>query len=78
MIFDMLKLIDKQQKIHGAVKHYMDKYGYVPLWVLSKVMTFGKLNSFYACMLEEEKTKVAASFNLNSKNFKNLIDFLQT
>lgn len=76
MIFDMLKLIDKQQKIHGAVKHYMDKYGYVPLWVLSKVMTFGKLNSFYACMLEEEKTKVAASFNLNSKNFKNLIDFL--
>lgn len=76
MIFTMIKLIEKQKTKHGAVKHYIDKYNYVPLWVLSKVMTFGKLNSFYACMLENEKNAVAASFGLSAKNFKSIIDFI--
>lgn len=76
MIFDILKLIDSQKKRHGSVKHYMDKYGYVPLWVLSKVMTFGKLNSFYSCMKNEEKTEIAAAFALTPKEFKGVIDFI--
>ena len=76
LIFDILRLIDKQKERHGAIKHYIERHGYVPLWVLSKVMTFGKLNSFYACMLEQEKTEVAAAFNLDAKKFKSLIDFI--
>lgn len=76
MIFDMLKLIDSKKNRHGAIKHYMDKYGYVPLWVLSKVMTFGKSNSFYACMKFEEKEEIASTFGLNPKEFKSLIDFM--
>lgn len=76
MIFNMIKIIEKQRYKHGAIKHYIDKYNYVPLWVLSKVMTFGKLNSFYGCMLENEKNAVAASFGLNAKHFKSMIDFI--
>lgn len=76
MIFDILKLIDAQKNKHGSVKHYMDKYGYVPLWVLSKVMTFGKLNSFYACLKYEEKTEIASAFSLSPKEFKGVIDFI--
>ena len=76
LIFDLLKLIDKQRKHHNAVQHYMDKYGSVPLWVLSKVMTFGKINSFYACMCKEDKEKVAGAFHLSSAEFKSLIDFI--
>lgn len=76
LIFDLLKLLDKQQYRHGAISHYMKKYGYVPLWVFSKVMTFGKINSFYACMLSNEKDEVANAFGLNAKTFKALIDLL--
>ena len=76
MIFDMLKLIESKKKTHGSIKHYMDKYGYVPLWVLSKVMTFGKLNSFYSCLKNEEKTEIAATFHLTPKEFKGIIDFI--
>lgn len=76
LIFELLKLIDKQRKFHNAVQHYMNKYGSVPLWVLSKVMTFGKINSFYGCMCKEDKEKVAATFNLSSNEFKSLIDFM--
>lgn len=76
MIFDMLKLIDSKKKSHGSVKHYIDKYGYIPLWVLSKVMTFGKLNSFYSCLNLEEKAEIATYFHLTPKEFKGVIDFI--
>lgn len=76
LIFDMLKLIDKQRKVHDAVKHYMDSYNSVPLWVLSKVMTFGKLNSFFACMLKQDKDEVASAFNISAYDFKSLVDLI--
>ena len=76
LIFELLKLIDKQGRTHGAIKHYLDKYGTIPLWVLAKVMTFGKLNSFYGCMLQKDKEEVAQSFHLKSETFKTLIDFI--
>lgn len=76
LIFDLLKMINKRKSNHEAIAHYVGKYGFVPLWVLSKVMTFGKINSFYAIMLNAEKIKVAESFNLSPKNFKSLVDYL--
>ena len=76
LILDLLKLIDKQKSKHNAIQHYVEKYGSVPLWVLSKVMTFGKINSFFACMKRDEKLEVAAAFNLAPSQFKSLIDFI--
>ena len=76
LIFDLLKLIDKQRSRHGAITHYMDKYQFVPIWVLSKVMTFGKINSFYGCMLLNDKIEVATAFNLQPSQFKSLVDFI--
>ena len=76
LIFDLLKLIDKQRAHHSAVAHYMDKYHFVPIWVLAKVMTFGRINSFYGCMLLNDKTEVAAAFRLKPEQFKPLIDFI--
>lgn len=76
LIFELLNLIEKQKNKHNAIKHYMDKYGAVPLWVLMRVMTFGKATSFYGCMLKEDKESVATSFSLSSDEFKSLIDFI--
>ena len=76
LIFDLLRLIDKQKSHHNAIKHYVEKDGSVPLWVLSKVMTFGKMSSFYGCMSKEDKENVAAAFQLSSADFKSLIDFI--
>ena len=76
MIFDLMKMINKRKHTHEAIAHYINRYGFVPLWVLSKVMTFGKINSFYAIMLNDEKIQVAKSFKLTPKVFKSLIDFL--
>lgn len=58
-------LIVNEKNKYGALKHYIDTYGYVPLWVLVNVMTFGNLTSFYAVMQYREKLEVAKMFNLN-------------
>ena len=33
--------IEKDYNIHTAVTHYIDKYGFVPPFVLVKILTFG-------------------------------------
>lgn len=76
LIFDLIKLIDKESEKHEAIAHYYNTYGFVPLWVLAKVMTFGKINSFYGLMLMDEKTQIAMKFNLDPKTLKSLIDYL--
>ena len=33
-------------KHHQVVTHYMTEHGYIPLWVLVNVLTFGKIENF--------------------------------
>lgn len=33
-----------------SVNHYKERYGFVPLWVLSNVLTFGNFSYFYALL----------------------------
>lgn len=36
---------------HNAITHYMMEYGYVPLWVLANVLTFGVISRFFGIFL---------------------------
>lgn len=38
------------------LNHYMNQYGYVPLWVLIRIMTFGQISKFYR-INETKRTK---------------------
>jgi len=46
-----LKKIRNQRTIYGdkneSVKHYKEKYGYVPFWVLSKCLTIGVIRDYF-------------------------------
>lgn len=48
-----------------AIDHYMRSYGFVPLWVLSKDMTFGNLHHFYQ-LLERPVQKRACRLVLEA------------
>ena len=63
---------------NNAIRHYTEDYGYVPLWVLSTAMTFGKVINFYGCMLQQEKAEIANSFELTSGIFKPLLEYMVT
>ena len=48
-INDLLRKMKRQINVNGkqheATKHYMSNYGYIPLWVVVKVLSFGILSN---------------------------------
>ena len=65
LIGDIQQEIARQMnKHHRVVTHYMTEHGYIPLWVLVNVLTFGKIENFYKCMKPIDKTTIARQFKL--------------
>lgn len=52
------------------IRHYLDKYNYIPLWVLIRILSFGKVSKFYSFMKEKEKNNVSKRFNVKSEALK--------
>lgn len=83
-ISNAIKLIgDIQQEIarqmskhHQVVTHYMTEHGYIPLWVLVNVLTFGKIEKFYKNMKPADKTAVSRQFNLQPDEFGKFMHML--
>lgn len=64
----------QMSKHHQIVTHYMSEYGYIPLWVLVNVLTFGKITMFYKLMKPEDKAHVAKSFKIPSDELHKYMD----
>ncbi len=50
--------------------HYLDNYRYVPLWVLVRVLSFGKISKFYSLMNPREQNAISRKYRLKSQEFK--------
>lgn len=75
---DWLKKYHSQ--VHRArrepfVKHYMDKYGRLPVWVAIEIWDFGLLSKLYAGMQHKHKEKIAAKYG--ATNFKEFAGWLR-
>lgn len=57
----------QMSKHHQAVTHYLSEYGYIPLWVLVNVLTFGKVTMFYKLMKPQDKQSIARKFHVDEK-----------
>ena len=57
----------QMSKHHQAVTHYLSEYGYIPLWVLVNVLTFGKVTMFYNLMKPKDKQNIARKFHVDAK-----------
>ncbi len=65
LIGDIQQEIARQMsKHHQVITHYMTEHGYIPLWVLVNVLTFGKIENFYKNMKPADKAVVARQFGL--------------
>ena len=52
------------------IVHYINKYKYVPLWVLVRVLSFGKISRFYSLMKPKEQNTISKKYNLRINEFK--------
>ncbi len=68
---DVLNKVHRQVRVngpkHSATTHYMDNYGYIPLWILVKVLSFGIVSEFYGILKSEDKEKIAAIYGLDGE-----------
>lgn len=62
----------------GSVKHYIEKYDCVPLWVLINYLSLGQLISFFKYMKEVEKAIVCKKISEYMKKYYNFTEPVHT
>lgn len=61
---------------NNYVNHYMTKYGFIPLWVLVNILSFGDICNFYKLMKQKERIKIAIEFNIAETDLNSLLNIL--
>lgn len=59
----MKRQIKVNGKQHNATKHYIQNYGYLPLWVVVKVLSFGIISEVYSILTKDDQEEIATYFN---------------
>lgn len=63
---DLIDKMKRQIRInathHNATVHYINNYGYIPLWVLVKVLSFGIVCELYTILKKEDQIEIAEVF----------------
>ena len=77
---DVLEKMKRQIRInslhHNATAHYANSYGYIPLWVLVKVLSFGIVCELYTILKQEDKIEIADIFNTTPEDLSNYLIIL--
>ena len=58
------------------INHYIVNYGFIPMWVLVNILSFGEICNFYRLMKQRERTKIAIEFNINENDLYSLLNIL--
>lgn len=59
----LTKTIHDNVGIKGAIKHYIEEHGSVPLWVLVNYLTIGNLSYLYSALKDSEKNAIAKYYS---------------
>lgn len=85
-VYDVLNKMKRQIRVNGkqhtATMHYISNYGYIPMWILVKVLSFGLISELYGILKTEDQVTVSEFYDLNTEtlgiylallsNFRNL------
>ena len=77
---DILKKMKRQINVnataHSATAHYVNNYGFIPLWVLVKVLSFGIVGELYSILKKEDQMGIAELYNLDVEVLSNYLTIL--
>jgi len=66
---DVLNKMKRQIRVNGrkhtATMHYLDNYGYVPMWILVKVLSLGIISELYSILKLEDKLVIADLYHMD-------------
>lgn len=79
-INDLIKKMKRQIRTngpqHGATMHYINNYGYIPLWVLVKVLSFGIVSELYSVLKVDDRKNIADIYHVNTETFSKYLVML--
>ena len=79
-VYDVLNKVKRQIRVNGrkhtATFHYIENYGYIPLWILVKVLSFGIMAEFYDILKEEDKTEISKYYGVSSETLSIYLSLL--
>ena len=70
---DLLKKMKRQIRVngsqHSATLHYVSNYGYIPLWILVKVLSFGIVCEMFSILKSEDQKEICKIYNIGVDDF---------
>ena len=68
-IHDVINKVKRQIRVngrqHSATMHYMTNYGYIPLWILVKVLSFGIVGELYGILDDSDQIEISNKYNVD-------------
>lgn len=77
---DVLNKMKRQIKVnggqHAATVHYLSNYGYIPMWILVKVLSLGIVSELYNILKPEDQLELAENYNLDNETLSIYLSLL--
>lgn len=77
---DVIEKMKRQIRVNGAhhmaTMHYMNNYGYIPLWVLVKVLSFGIVCELFFILKNDDKVVIAEIFGVTVEQLESFLPIL--
>ena len=77
---DLIKKMKRQIRVngsqHSATYHYISNYGYIPLWILVKVLSFGLIGELFSVLKVEDQLSIAEIYDLNVEVLSTYLNIL--
>lgn len=77
---DLLRKIKRQIRInggqHSATTHYIYNYGYIPMWIVVKVLSFGIVCELFSIMKSDDQKDIAETLNISVNDLSEYLPFL--
>ena len=61
---------------HSATQHYACNYGYIPLWILVKVLSFGIVSEMYSILKTDDQKAISSIYQLDNEIFSDYLPLL--
>ena len=77
---DLLKKMKRQIRVngaqHAATQHYVSNYGYIPLWILVKVLSFGIISEMFTILKKEDQETICEIYNVTIEEMTTYLPIL--
>lgn len=76
LIHKMKRQISINGKQHSATSHYLSNYGYIPLWVVVKVLSFGIVGELFTILQYADQKEIADVFKVEVEALEEYLPIL--